>query len=179
MSEKATAVQKAQEPKEQTALKLVEPETLLERINRMHDAIAQRAFELFAGSGWNLGRELDDWFKAEAELLHPVHLEVAESDDSVHVEAEVPGFDAKDLEVSVEPRRLTISGKKQSTEESKKGKTIYKEQCSNQILRVVDLPAEVDKAKVTATLKNGMLSLALPKAAAAKAGAAKVEVKAA
>ena len=178
MSERATALQKTPETKE-PALRLVEPTTLFDRMNQIHDAIARRAFEIFEGSGGIFGRELDNWFKAETELLHPVHVSISETGDSLAVEAEVPGFDAKDLEVSVEPRRLTMSGKKETKEESKKGKTIYKEQCSNEILRVVDLPAEVDATKAAATLKNGVLSLALPKAAQAKAGATKVAVKAA
>lgn len=178
MSERATALQKAPETKEPAGLRLVEPTTLFDRMNQIHEAIARRAFEIFKGDGI-FGRELDHWFKAETELLHPVHVNISETDDSLAVEAEVPGFDAKDLEVSVEPQRLTISGKKETKEESKKGKTIYKEQCSNEILRVVDLPAEVDAAEAAATLKNGVLSLALPKAAQAKAGATKVAVKAA
>jgi HSP20 family protein len=179
MSERATALQKTPEAKETANLKLVTPEQLFDRINGIRDAIARRAFELFDISGKAFGRELDDWFKAESELLHPVHVTISESGDALQVEAEVPGFEAKDLEISVEPKRLTISGKKETTEENKKGKTIYREQCSNEILRVLDLPAEVEAAKATATLKNGVLALTLPKAAQAKNAATKVVVRAA
>lgn len=179
MSAKATALEKTPETKEATGLKLVEPETLLARMKRIHDEIARRAFEIFEGNGGSFGRELEDWFKAETELLHPVHVNISETADALEVEAEVPGFEAKDLNVSIEPERLTISGKKETKEESKKGETIYKERCSNEILRVVDLPAEVDTGKVNATLKNGVLNLALPKAARPKASTTKVEVKSA
>ncbi|HWF39635.1 MAG TPA: Hsp20/alpha crystallin family protein [Candidatus Acidoferrales bacterium] len=179
MSTRAVALEKAPDTKEASNLKLVEPATLFDRMNRIHDEIARRAFEIFQGNGAIFGRELDDWFKAETELLHPVHVNISETADALQIEADVPGFGAKDLEVSVEPGRLTIGGKKETREENKKGKTIYKEECSNEILRVVDLPAEVDAAKATATLKNGVLSLALPKAARAKATTTKVEVKAA
>ena len=177
MSDRGTALQKAPESDEPSAIKLVQPERLFERINRIHKTIERRAFELCGGNVTALGHELDDWFKAETELLHPVHVKISESGDSLQVEAEVPGFEAKDLEVSVEPQRLTISGKKETAEESKKGKTVYKEQCSNEILRVLDLPAEVEAAKATAALKNGVLALALPKTARAKAATTKVEVK--
>jgi HSP20 family molecular chaperone IbpA len=119
----STALQKAPETKDSTSLKLVEPTTLFERMNKIHDAIEHRAFEIFVGEGGIFGHELDNWFKAEGELLHPVHVNISESDDSLEVEAEVPGFDAKDLEVSVERGRLTISGRKESKTESKKGKT--------------------------------------------------------
>jgi HSP20 family molecular chaperone IbpA len=172
MPEKSTAVQRAPEP---STLKLVEPRTLFERINRIHENIARRAFEFFENAGSLFGHEWDDWFKAEAELLHPVHINISESDDGINVQAEVPGFDANELEVSVEPRRLTISGKKETGKESKKGKTIYKEQCSNELLRVIDLPVEVDPAKTTATLKNGVLELDMAKSAQART--TRVEVK--
>jgi len=178
MSDKATAVQTAPEKKEPNAVKLIAPESIKDRINRTHQEIERRAFEFFEGDGGLFGRELDHWFKAEAELLHPVHVQISEADNVVRVQAEVPGFATKDLEVSVERHRLTITGKKESVEESKKGKTVYKEQCSNEILRVVDVPAEIDAAKATATLKDGILSLSLPKAVQVKEQVQKVEVKA-
>ena len=86
---------------------------------------------------------------------------------TVTVKAEVPGFEVKDLEVTLEPQRLVISGKRETKEETKKGKTVYKEQCSNEIFRAVPLPAEVDASKATATLKNGVLELQVPKSAKA------------
>ncbi len=113
---------------------------------------------------------------AEAELLHPAHVSISESDEALSVEAEVPGFGAKELEVRLEPRRLTISGRKEIGKEDKKGKTIYKEQCSSELLRVIDLPAEVNPAKTTATLKNGALELDMPKTAQARKTCVEVKV---
>ncbi len=91
-----------------------------------------------------------------------------ESDESLTVQAEVPGFSIKELEINVEPRRLTIAGKHEAQGQNKNGKTIYSERCAKEILRVVDLPAEVDSSKVSATLKDGILNIELPKAAHAR-----------
>ena len=135
------------------------------RVQQTYDAIARRAFEIFDAEGRWLGHDWEHWFRAESELLHPVHLEVTESDDNLTVRAEVAGFSTKELEINVEPRRLTIAGKHEAHEESKKGKTIYSETCANEILRVVDLPMEVDSSKVSATLEDGILNIQLPKAA--------------
>jgi HSP20 family protein len=116
--------------------------------------------------------------------------------ENLEVKAEVPGFSEKEIEVSVESGRLTITGKRETEtrkedkkgrqerktrkedkkgrqerktrKEDKKGKTVYSESCSNQILRIVDLPASVDPEKTTATLKNGVLNLTIAKAAKAK-----------
>ena len=175
MSEKSLAVQTALEP---ASLTLIEPQSLLDRINQLHDDIARRAFEMFQNDGGFFGKDLDNWFRAEADLLHPTHVAVTESDDTVTVHVEVPGFNANELQVSLEPRRLTVSGKRESSkEDKKKGKTVYQEKCSSELLRGIDLPAEVDTAKTTATLKNGVLTLAMPKSVQAKAP--RIEVKSA
>jgi len=157
----------AQPEKEAVPVLSLPGSDLFDRVRELSNAIAHRAFELFDGRGRVPGHDLEDWLRAESELLHPVHLDLAESGDAFTVRAEVPGFSAKELEVGVEPQRLTISGKRESSEEHTSEKTIYKEQCSNQIYRAIDLPAEVDTSKVTATLKNGVLELSMPKAAKA------------
>lgn len=150
----ALATKRAEEPKAVT--------TLIERMDEIFDAISRRAFNIFEGDRV-FGRELDNWLRAERELLHPIHINLAESGESLEVKAEVPGFNENELEINVEPRRLTIAGKRETKKEEKKGKTVYAEECSDQILRVLELPAEVEADKVTATLKNGVLQLTLPK----------------
>ena len=141
---------------------------LLEQFDKIYNSVARRAFELFDSNGRWSGHELDDWLHAEAELLHPVHLEMTESDSDLTVLAEVPGFNAKDLEIKVEPMRLSIAGRREINQE-KRGKKIYTESCADQILRVIDLPAEVDTTWVSANLKDGILRIDLPKIAHARA----------
>ena len=97
-----------------------------------------------------------------------MHLDIVEAEGALTVRAEVPGFKAEEMEVSVEPRRLTITGKRESRSEQKKGRMVYSDRCSNQFLRVVNLPAEVEASKMTATLKDGILELEVPKAALPK-----------
>jgi HSP20 family protein len=138
------------------------------RVSAMYNSIERRAYEIFESNGKQPGHDLDDWFRAESELLHPVHLEIEDSGQELIVHAEVPGFKADEIEVFVRPRQLTIAGKRERTEEREKKKTIYTERCSNQILRVLNLPVEVDMDKITATLDNGVLQLNMPKAVSAK-----------
>ena len=146
------------------------------QIQQTYDAVARRAFEIFNDNGRWLGHELDDWFRAESELLHPVHLEIAESDENLIVQAEVPGFSTKELEINVEPRKLTIAGTHEAQEESRKGKTIYSERCAKQILRV-----GTSRWRLTAQgerhVERWHFNIELPKAARAKT--VRVEPKAA
>lgn len=146
--------------------KFVEPQAIYSRMNELYDAISRRAFELFEGDGGIFGRDLDHWFNAESELLHPAHVQIKESDEAIIVDAEVPGFTSNELQLSLEPRRLTISGKKQSSSEQKKGNVLYSERCSDELLRSVELPVEVNASRATATLNNGILELTAPKLAA-------------
>lgn len=159
MGERGIAVQRAEEPRKITA------ENPFERMAEVFDAISRRAFELFESNGRTFGHDVDDWFQAEQELLHPVPINITETGEFVEVKAEVPGFNERELEVNVEPRRLTITGKRETSKEEKKGKTIYSETRSDQLFRVVELTAEVEAEKASATLKNGMLQLTMPKAA--------------
>jgi HSP20 family protein len=164
VAEKATAMQ----PVASAPLRLVKPADLFKQIEELHDSIARGAFEIFENNGCICGRDLEDWFKAESELLHPVHAEVTESDHSFAVRAEVPGFKPEELEVSVDGTHVTITGKKETKEERKEWKSIYRERCSDELLRVIALPGAVDPEKVKATLKDGVLLLEMPKAAPAK-----------
>jgi len=146
----------------------VRAENLFERAEATFDTIAKRAYEIFDAHGHTFGHEVEDWLEAEKELLHPVHLDVSETGEAFDVKAEVPGFTEKELHINVEPRRLAISGKRETKKEERKGKTICSEMCSDEIMRVIDLPADVEAEKATATLKNGVLELHLPKAVQAR-----------
>ena len=133
------------------------------------DAIARRAFDLFEGNGRWHGRDLDDWLRAESEVLHPVHLDVEETEDEYTIHAEVPGFTARELDIKVEPFRVSIAGKREDKQEEKKGKMLRAEMCAKHILRTVEFPAHVDTSRTRATLKDGILTIELPKAPHAKA----------
>lgn len=63
---------------------------------------------------------------------------------------------------------MAISGKREKGEGAEERQQVNVERCSDRILRVVDLPAEVDPDKTVATLKDGILKLELPKTSIAK-----------
>jgi HSP20 family protein len=165
MSEKSAAA--VQTAPSRPPVKAAKIEDSLERMD-LYDAISRRAFELFEKEGRVDGQHLRHWLEAERELLHPVHMRMEETEGEFVVHAELPGFTANDVEVSVEPRRVTITGKRESKQENKQGDAVYSEQCSDEIFRTLELPSEVNVLKVTATLKDGVLDIQLPKAVATK-----------
>jgi HSP20 family protein len=100
-----------------------------------------------------------------------LHMSITEADDVVTLQAEVPGFGRNELEIKLESRRLTIIGKKAP----QKHKPAKSERCSCEVLRVFDLPVEVDSTKTTATLKDSILELRMPRLACTEP--ARVEIK--
>lgn len=140
-----------------------EGDTFAERMNQISTAIARRAYDLFEGRRSEHGHDWEDWFRAESELLTPVPVRVIETEGELKVRAEVPGFTDKEVEVRIEPRRLIICGKKQQTSGQDQGRAARRVERSDEIVRVVDLPHEIDPDKARATLENEMLTIMLPK----------------
>jgi HSP20 family protein len=153
----------------------VEAKKLFEQMKEFSQSVALRAYEYFEARGREFGHDLEDWFRAESELMRRVPVEIKEADGQITVRAEVPGFTANEIKVSVEPHRLVISGKLEKTTEDEREQTLLSEFRSNQFCRELRLSAEVEPDKTTAVLKDGVLELAFAKAAASKA--VDVEVK--
>jgi HSP20 family protein len=143
-------------------------EEIIDQCSQMIDVIARRAFEIYESRGGSPGHDLEDWIRAEAELLHPVPLNLSESSSEYVVRAEVPGFGSKDIEVNVEPCSLSILGKRETTKAEVNARVICSEWCADQIFRTLDLPSNIDTSKVSTTLKDGILTVDLPKAQIAK-----------
>lgn len=160
-------VQGRQPTRALTRLRLVERNEFMARAQEIIDTIARRAFKIFESNGRILGHDLEDWFQAEAELLYPVHVELADTEGALELRAEVYGFEEKHLEVKVEPRRITIAGEREETTERKDG-ALSKERRVKRVFRVLDLPVEVKANEITATLKEGILQVRMPKAEPAK-----------
>lgn len=95
-------------------------------------------------------------------------VDVRETDGEVRVSAELPGIDEKEVEISVDGDVLTIKGEKKE-EKEEKGEEYYRlERTYGAFRRSVTLPCPVDVDKATASAAKGVLTVVLPKAAAAK-----------
>jgi len=102
-------------------------------------------------------------------------IDVAEKDDAVVVRAEVPGCTPEDIEISVYGNTLTLSGEKKESHEDKGDGYYHLESTYGSFRRDIPMPAEVDSDKIEAVIKDGVLSVTLPKAEKSKA--VKVKVK--
>ncbi len=103
---------------------------------------------------------------------------ILEREDGVEITIEMPGVDAKDVEVTVEDGVLSIRGERQF-EEATEGETYHRVESSfGAFERRFTVPTSVNPGKIEARFKNGVMTLALPKREESKPRTVKVKVEA-
>ena len=90
--------------------------------------------------------------------------DISETDDNFIVTAELPGMDAKDVQVTLTNGILTVKGERKHEKEEKEQNYHLKEMRVGSFSRSIRLPGDVKTEEVNATYKNGVLKLTLPKA---------------
>jgi HSP20 family protein len=95
-------------------------------------------------------------------------LDVHDEKDNLVVQVELPGMKKDEIDISLHDGVLTISGERKTEREQKEGETFRSERYFGKFQRSVTLPTQVDTGKVQATYKDGVLTVSLPKAEAAK-----------
>lgn len=90
-------------------------------------------------------------------------VDVIDRDGEVVVKAEIPGVDRKDLDISVGDDSVTIKGETRTEQKEEKGDYYRCEISRGSFSRSVALPAAVDGARASATFRDGILELTLPK----------------
>ncbi len=134
-----------------------DPARSLETFRREMDRLFDKFFEVIPFS--------------EQEFVPSV--DISETDKDIIVQAEIPGINPKDLDISLNGRLLTIKGEKKSEHEEKKENYHKIERKYGAFSRTLELPADVDPDKVEAVYKDGVLKITLPKIESGK----KIEVK--
>ncbi len=94
---------------------------------------------------------------------------VREQADAYHLEAELPGLTEKDFTVNVEHNLLTIASEQERNEEREENGYVIRERRSGAFQRSFSLPENVDADQISATFKDGLLTLTVPKSAKAQA----------
>jgi HSP20 family molecular chaperone IbpA len=131
---------------------------VFDTMNETISLIAQRAYEIYESRGGGHGFDQDDWFRAEGELLPNLAIEYDVTDNAVRLTTQVPGFDARDLEVEVGHRRAVVCGIQSNSD-----RAIASNRKEKKVMQVVELPFDVDPVLAQATLQGGTLQVVLPR----------------
>ena len=112
-------------------------------------------------AGWS--RDLERWFEDVLPGTMPAFpVDVRREGEELVMEAELPGLSHDDIEINVENGILTISGEVKEATEENKGSYHLKERRWGKFSRSFRLPETADGEKVTAELKDGVLTLRVP-----------------
>jgi HSP20 family molecular chaperone IbpA len=135
---------------------------IFEEMGKRLEAVKCRAFEIFEGRGRREGYELDDWLKAEHELLGWPAAELCEKEGAYEIEVALPGFEAKEIEITASSDELIVHAATQKQKEETKGNVVWSEFGSNDVYRRFVIPNAINTDKVTAKLENGILRILAP-----------------
>lgn len=132
-----------------------------------------RPFEDFSTLRREMDRVLERFFGEPSGVERPSGMwtprtDVTETKDSMTITAELPGLEAKDVDVAISGDMLTIKGEKKQEKEEKDEYHHMVERTYGAFSRMVRLPAPVAADKIKASFKNGVLTVNLPKAEEAK-----------
>jgi len=106
-------------------------------------------------------------------------MEMYEDDDNVVVKLKAAGFEPEQIDISIEGKVLSITGKieMEKEEEDNKRKYYYKEMRNESFTRSITLPTTVKSEEIKAEIKNGILKVTLPKAEEVKPKKISINVK--
>src|SRR5215469_16182769 len=119
------------------------------------------------------------WRPASSFSFSAPAIDMSEDDKAYRISAELPGIDAKDIDVSVSGDTLILKGEKRQEKEEKDKNYHFSERSYGSFQRSFQLPSSIDRNKVTADFSKGVLTITLPKTAEARGPQKKIEVKSA
>lgn len=102
--------------------------------------------------------------------------QMQETDDAIHLRLEIPGLEAKDLDVQVTAEAVALTGERKSETKTEEKGVTRSEFRYGKFQRVIPLPTRIQNDKVQAEYKNGVLTLTLPKAEEEKNKVVKVNI---
>lgn len=143
-----------------------------EQGTRIQDAISRRAYEIFACRTPDTGIPREDWTQAEAEMVKPLCCGLMPLGDTLWVEADAAKFEAGSIEIWVAARNITLCGKPSAWRFAANDKA-RRGRAPEMIFRTLELPVEIDPARITTKLRGPSLEILLTKKGTAASQKAK------
>jgi HSP20 family protein len=128
----------------------------------------------------SLRRMLDmepGWRPASSFSFSAPAIDMSEDDKAYKISAELPGLDAKDVDLSISGDTLILKGEKRQEKEEKEKNYYFSERAYGSFQRAFELPSSVDREKIAADYSKGVLTITLPKTPDAQKQQKKIEVK--
>jgi HSP20 family protein len=151
-------------------------EAFRREMDRMFDRFWRGGFSL--PSFRNMFEGQPSWPAEQGSAFAIPAIDFCEDEKAFHLTAELPGLSDKDINVTLSGDMLTITGEKRDEREEKDQNYHWSERRFGSFRRAVQLPPHIDRDKIAANFKNGVLQIAMPKTPEAMQRQKKIEVKA-
>jgi HSP20 family protein len=137
---------------------------IFDDVRNLGERIRERAFELFEHRGGKDGHDLQDWLRAEQDLIFSPQSELVEKDGTFTVRLNTGAFKADEVKVTALPDELVVKAESHRERETNEGKVHFSEFGQKMLFRRYALPEPIAVENVTANLDHGVLQLTAPKA---------------
>lgn len=107
-----------------------------------------------------IGREFEESGLAS---VRDISVDVSETDDTIVVTADLPGYEKENIDISASGRELTIDAARSAENEETGDRYVRRERSRSSVRRSLTLPEEVVEEEASATYNNGVLTVTLPK----------------
>jgi len=107
--------------------------------------------------------DIDPFWRRDLGFSVTPAIDIVEKDKAFEVTAELPGLDAKNIDLQLSDGTLTIKGEKQEEKEEKTKDRYVSERRYGSFRRSLQIPGNVDAEKIEANFKSGVLTVTLPK----------------
>jgi HSP20 family molecular chaperone IbpA len=124
----------------------------------LHRRVSERAYHLYESSGREHGNDHAHWLQAQNEILQR-GLEIRESGSWLSINAALPGVEADNIEVYLEPNRVIVRAEKSETNQESDAREFSRQE----IFLIENLNNEVDPATASAAFKDQKLTLMVKK----------------
>jgi HSP20 family molecular chaperone IbpA len=131
--------------------------SIFDEMKAHEDRIRQRAFEIFKWRGGGDGSAMDDWLKAEHDLLEIPESYFMAKDGKFEIRVNAPGFNAGEVRVMALPNAVIVKAESAQELERLAGKAQFSELDRKTLFRRFDLPEAINLDSVTANLDKGVL----------------------
>ncbi|MEN9481695.1 MAG: hypothetical protein RLZZ298_3090 [Pseudomonadota bacterium] len=132
----------------------------LDEVERLFDRLMPRAWMRPMAWHWPLW---NDQIEEQLKSIRVPQMDVVDRDKEILIRVEVPGVEKKDIDISVSDSTLSIKGSCKRQAEEEKDNYYRCEISQGNFSRSMALPSGVDSSKISASLKDGVLEVCLPK----------------
>ena len=137
---------------------------ILAQMERRMEDVRRRAFELFELRGCEYGQEVEDWLKAEREVLGWPPLETKENEREFEFQVPLDDFQVSQVTVLVTPSEIVVHAKTEAEKQAEEANARAAAFTGTEIYRRIELPRPIETDRTTATFDKGTLRITAAKA---------------